>query len=184
MASFNNKSKGLAFMEFYEPRFIQLLNQYYFSRYEITIKKNEDKYGVDCTFIHPVKGIRYGVELKTVKSIFHPSVANIAVYENNQQCTGPNKFYDYIKHMPVIFAYLDWQRRRFIIVHDQNKVKGLFKFSEDIGIVNDRVQVWKEVWCQRLIPIDQNIGWFDEVIQLDMDEPLCCSIERWIRLNV
>lgn len=85
--------------------------------------------------------------------------------------------------MPVIFAYLDWQRRRFIIVHDQKKVKGLYIFSEDIGIVNDRVQVWKGIWCQRLIPIDQNIEWFDEVVQLDMDDPLCYSIEQWIRLN-
>lgn len=183
MSSFNNKHKGLSFMQFYEPLFISLLNQHYFSRYGITIHKNPDQFGVDALFIHPRNREEYGVELKTTKTYFRGDVSNFAVYEGNESGSGTNEIYKYMKVQKIILAYLDWQRWRFLIVHDKAKMEALYNFNEDVGLARESIRIYGNGWRMRLIPIDENVGWFDDIIYLDENDASCKAIEEYLLSN-
>jgi hypothetical protein len=185
MASFNNKSKGLAFMNFYEPLFINLLNQYYFSRYGITIEKNSEQFNVDALFTHPENKEEYGVELKTTNTYFrNPNISNFAVYENNQSESGINEIYKYMNKRKIYLAYLDWQRRRILIIHNQQKLSALYNFNRNIGLANESIRYYNSKgWRMRLIPIDKNAEWFDDIIYLDKNDECCQMIEDYCSAN-
>jgi hypothetical protein len=181
MPSFNNKFKGLNFMSFYEPLFLNLLNLYYFSRYGITINKNPKQFDVDAVFIHPEKQEEYGVELKTTKTYFHNNVSNFAVYENNQSGSGTNEIYKYMNERKIILAYLDWQRRRILIIHNQQKLADLYNFNSNLGLVDETVRKYNDKgWRMRLIPIDKNAEWFDDIIYLDENDESCQMIDEYL----
>lgn len=182
MPAFNNKNDGLSFMQFYEPLFIDLLNRFYFSRDGIEIKRNENIYGVDCTFIHPLNGKEVGVELKTTKTYFNSSVSNFAVYESSQGGYRLNEIHQYVQHQPVILAYLDWQRRRILIIRDYTKLSELYNFNSLIGLKNESIKFYYnkgKKWRIRLVPIDNNIEWFDDVIYLAPNDSSCQLIEAY-----
>ena len=180
MSSFNSKHKGLSFMQFYEPLFISLLNHHYFSRYGITIHKNPERFGVDALFIHPRNREEYGVELKTTKTHFRSDVSNFAVYEGNESSSGTNEIYKYMNGQKIILAYLDWQRRRILIVHDRAKMEALYNFNLDIGLAGESIRIYSNGWRMRLIPIDANVGWFDDVVCLDKNDASCQAIEEYL----
>ena len=184
MSSFNNKSKGLAFMRFYEPLFISLLNQHYFSRYGISIYKNPERFDVDALFIHPSNGEEYGVELKTTKTYFRNNAPNFAVYEGNESGSGPNEIYKYMNRQKIILAYLDWQRRRILIVHEKDKLSALYNFNKNIGLAEESIRIYGKGWRMRLIPpIDGNLKWFDDIVYLDKNDASCNEIEEYL-LNI
>lgn len=184
MPSFENKSEGLSFMKFYEPLFINLLNQYYFSRYGISIKKNPDRFDVDAVFTHPETKEEYGVELKTTKTYFRNNISNFAVYENNQSESGTNEIHKYMNDKKIYLAYLDWQRRRILIIHNQQKLSALFTFNSNIGLADESIRYYNgKGWRMRQIPIDKNTEWFDDIIYLDKNDDSCQMIEDYCIRN-
>ena len=123
------------------------------------------------------------MELKTTKTYFRNNAPNFAVYEGNESGSGPNEIYKYMNVQKIILAYLDWQCRRILIVHDKDKLSALYNFNKDIGLAGESIRVYGNGWRMRLIPIDWNLEWFDDKVYLDKNDASCNAIEEYL-LNI